>query len=74
MRIGVEMAHHVFVDSAEAHSDGPVAFVVTSSVQTPVSEGTSPPWIWNADVIRYISHLIMSAFDGGGNESARTKS
>ena len=70
MWIRVEMAHHIFVNFLlKIYSDGPVASNDLIRADPGIGRNIAA-WIWNADVIRYISHLIMSAFDGGSNESA----
>jgi len=69
VRIGVEVAHHVFMDFLlKIYSDSPVASNDLIRADPGIGRNIAA-WIWNADVIRHISHLIMSAFDGGGNES-----
>lgn len=70
VRIGVEVAHHIFVNFLlKIYSYCPITSYDFIRAHPGIGRNIAA-WIWNADVIRYISHLIMSAFDGGGNESA----
>lgn len=69
VRIGIEVAHHIFVNFLlKIYSYRPITSNDFIRAHPGIGRNIAAR-IWNADVIRYISHLIMSAFDGGDNES-----